>query len=61
MTLFAKKEKIILNSEQQKDDFVEKLNSANISYDIKELNESVFSGKTTYIVKLSAKDLKKVV
>lgn len=61
MTLFTKKEKIILNSEQQRDDFIEKLDKAHVDYDVREDKTSVFSGKVAYIFSVKATDLKKVV
>ncbi|MCR5510054.1 MAG: hypothetical protein K6F54_03800 [Lachnospiraceae bacterium] len=61
MSLFTKKETITLFSEQQKDSFIEKLESNHIDYKIKESNDSVFSNEIHYIVKVSAADLKKVV
>ena len=36
MTLFTKKEKIFLNSEQQRDDFIEKLDKAHVDYNVRE-------------------------
>lgn len=61
MTLFTKKEKIILNSELQKDDFIEKLDKAHVDYDVREDKASVFGGKVAYIFSIKATDLKKVV
>ena len=34
MKFFTKKETIILNSELQRDDFIEKLDSAHVAYDV---------------------------
>lgn len=61
MNLFGKKEKIILNSEQQKEDYIQKLENAHVKYDIKTDKDSVSSGHTTYIVSINAADLKKIV
>ena len=61
MTLFTKKEKIIFNSELQRDDFIEKLDKAHVDYDVREDKTSVFSEKVTYIFSIRATDLKKVV
>ena len=61
MTLFDKKEKIILNSELQRDEFIEKLDRAHVRYDVKEDTKSMFGGKNTYIFRVNAEDLKKVV
>lgn len=61
MTLFEKKEKIVINSETQKDDFIERLDRAHARYDLHESQESIFSDKISYIFRVNAKDLKKVV
>lgn len=61
MKLFSKKEKIILNSEQQKDDFIEKLEKANVHYVIRAEKDEGYNGRQSYIVRVDAEDLKKVV
>ncbi|MCR5733497.1 MAG: hypothetical protein K6G22_02720 [Lachnospiraceae bacterium] len=61
MKLFSKKEKIVLRSEHQKDNFIEKLENAHIDYDIREDKDSVYSNHTTYIIRIEAADMKKVV
>ncbi len=61
MSIFTKKEKIVLFSEAQKDQLIEKLESAHIEYDVRESQDSVFSTHTSYIVSVPAGDLKKVV
>lgn len=61
MSIFGKKEKIVLFSEAQKDEMIEKLESAHIEYDIREKSDSVFSNHLSYIVLVNAGDLKKVV
>lgn len=61
MTLLGKKEKIVINSEQQKDNFIERLDKAHVEYDIKEEQPSMFSNRVSYIFRVSTKDLKKVV
>ncbi|MCR5596305.1 MAG: hypothetical protein K6G12_10670 [Lachnospiraceae bacterium] len=61
MSLFSKKEKITLYSETQKDEFIDKLERAHVTYNLHEDKDSVFSNSTTYIVKLNASDLKKVI
>lgn len=61
MSIFAKKEKIVLFSEAQKDEMIEKLESAHIEYDIREKTDSVFSSHPSYIVSVHAGDMKKVV
>ncbi len=61
MSLFTKKEKIILRSEQQKDEFIERLDSANVKYDIREDKENSTPGHIAYMIRLDARDMKKVV
>jgi hypothetical protein len=61
MSLFGKKEKVILRSEEQKDAFIEKLDSANIKYDIREDKENSTPGHIAYMVRVDAKDMQKVV
>jgi len=61
MKLFSKKENIILNSEQQKEDFIEKLENAHVHYVIREKKDEVYSGRRSYVLKVDAEDLKKVV
>ncbi len=58
MELFSKKEKIFLGSEQQKDDMIEKLENAHVKYDIRVDRENVNTGRTSYILRLKAADLK---
>lgn len=61
MKLFSKKEKIILRSEQHKDDFIEMLENAHIDFDIHEDKDSVSNNHPTYIVRIETADMKKVV
>ena len=61
MNLFTKKEKIVLRSEQQKDVFIERLENAHIEYDIREDRGSVFDNHMTYIIRIPAAEMKKVV
>ncbi len=61
MKLFSKKAKFMLNSEQQKDDFIEKLESAHIEYDIRKDKDSAINNHPTYIVRIDAADMQKVV
>ena len=61
MNIFTKKEKIVLRSEQQKDDFIERLEKAHVDYDIHEDKENSFGNDIAYIVRIPAADMKKVV
>jgi len=56
MKLFRKKANVILRSEQQKEEFVEKLENAHIRYNIR-VDQDNASG---YVIRLYADDLKKV-
>ena len=60
MSLFQKMDKVVLRSEGQRDAFIEKLQKAHIEYRIQEVQDSVFSHKTRYIVHVSAADLMKL-
>ena len=60
MSLFTKKESIILKSELQKDAYIEKLEKAHVDYDVVEDRDTVFSDKMTYIIRVRTADLKKV-
>ena len=60
MSMFTKKETIVLNNEHQKDEYIEKLNKANVEYDIAEDRETLYIRKVTYIIHVKASDMKKV-
>ena len=60
MKLFRKKEKIILRSEQQKEDFVAKLEKAHIDYDIREDWDNASGKSCAYIIRVYAEDYKRV-
>ena len=60
MSLFTKKETVVLKTEQQKDAFIEKLEKAHVDYDVSEDRVSVFSDKMNFYIRLKADDLKKV-
>ncbi|MCR5591012.1 MAG: hypothetical protein K6F73_05710 [Lachnospiraceae bacterium] len=61
MSLFEKKETITLFSEQQKDDYIEKLDMAHVAYDLREKKVGSFDNQITYIIKVKSADLKKVI
>ena len=60
MSLFTKKETIVLKNEQQKDAYIEKLENAHIDYDVFEDRETLYSRDVSYIIRIKAADLKKV-
>ena len=60
MSLFSRKETIILKTEQQKDAYIERLEKAHVEYDIHEDRETVYSRDVSYIIRVKAGDLKKV-
>ncbi len=60
MSIFVKKETIVFMNEQQKDEYIEKLNNANVEYRIAETHEEPFGSKVTYTIQVRASDLKKV-
>lgn len=61
MSLFEKKETVTLYSEQQKDDYIEKLDQAHIVYDLRVKKDNSFDNRTTYVFRVKADDLKKVI
>ena len=60
MSLFTRKETIILKTEQQKDAYIERLENAHVDYDVFEERDSVYTRDVTYIIRVKAADLKKV-
>ena len=61
MSLFGKRETITLYSEQQKDEYIEKLDRAHIVYDLREKTEGSFDNRIFYVIRVKADDLKKVI
>lgn len=61
MKLFSKKEDIMVNSEAQKDEMIAKLEKANVEYKLLDNNDSVFKNGVSYIIRVEAAELKKVV
>ncbi len=55
-----KKTKIVLFSERQKDDMLERLERSKVDYEIREVT-SLFTFGTYYSISLNAADMKKVV
>ena len=60
MSLFNRKETIVLKSEQQKDAYIELLEKAHVDYDVFEDRDTIFSRDVSYIVRVKTSDLKKV-
>ena len=60
MSLFNKKETIVLKSEQQKDAYIERLEKAHVEYDAFEDRDTIYSRDVSYIIRVKASDLKKV-
>ena len=60
MSLFNKKETIVLKSEQQKDTYIERLEKAHVEYDVFEDRDTIYSRDVSYIIRVKASDLKKV-
>ena len=60
MSLFTKKEMIILKTEQQKDAYIDRLEKAHVDYDIREEHDDIYSRDVTYIIRVRTEDLKKV-
>ena len=60
MSLFSKKETIVLKTMQQRDAFIERLEKAHVDYDIKEDRDSIYSQDLTFYIRVKAEDMKKV-
>ncbi len=60
MSLFTRKETIVLKSEQQRDSFIEKLEKAHVEYRYTEERDAVYTRDVNYVIRLKASDLKKV-
>ena len=60
MSLFTKKETIILKTEQQKDAYIERLEKAHVAYNIHEDRDNIYSRDVSYIIRINAADMKKV-
>ena len=60
MSLFNKKETIVLKTEQQKDAYIERLDKARVTYNVSVRRDDIYSRNVFYIIELNAADLKKV-
>jgi hypothetical protein len=60
MSLFHKKETVVLKNEQQKDAYIERLEKAHVEYDVFEDQDNIYSRGVSYIIRIKASDLKKV-
>ena len=60
MSLFNKKETIVLKSEQQKDTYIERLEKAHVEYDVFEDRDTIYSRDVSYIIRVKASDLTKL-
>ena len=59
MGMFSRKETIVLRSEEQRDEYIDRLQKAHVEYDITEDHWSACD-KVTYLVRVRTSDLKKV-
>ncbi len=60
MKLFSRKKTIILRSEQQKEELIEKFENAHVKYDLRPDKDNVYNNHPSYIVHISASELAKV-
>lgn len=60
MNLFQKTNKMIIYSETQKDELVEKLEQAHVTYSIKIKEDTLTSSKPYYELRIASKDFAKV-
>lgn len=61
MKLFAKKENIVLRSEEERDNLVEKLENLHIKYAVRKDSDGVSGSHITYIIRLRSEDMQKVI
>ncbi|MBR6165225.1 MAG: hypothetical protein IKQ45_04795 [Clostridia bacterium] len=60
MSLFNRKETLILKTGQQRDACIERLDAARVEYEVVENKENIYSRDVDHIIRVSAADLKKV-
>ena len=60
ISLFNKKETVVLKSEQQKDAYIDRLEKNHVEYDAFEDRETIYSRDVSYIIRIKVSDLKKV-
>lgn len=60
MNLFHKTTQVVLRSEEQRDEYIEKLQKAHVDYRVFEDQETVYSRDKRFIFRINAADLKKV-
>ena len=60
MNLFHKTTQVVLRSEEQRDEYIERLQKAHVEYRVFEDQENVYSKNKRFIFRINAADLKKV-
>ncbi len=60
MSLFSRKETIVLKNERHKGACIERLENARIEYSIFEEREFIYSRNVSYIIRVKASDLKRI-
>ena len=60
MKLFSRKETIILKTEKQRDEYIDRLDKARVDYDISEAHDDMNRRIVTYFIRVNAADLRKV-
>ncbi len=53
-------EKIVLMTEKQKDNYIDRLEDANVDFEVSVERESIYSREIQYVIRVKAEDLKKV-
>ena len=53
-------EKIVLMTEKQKDNYIDRLEDANVDFEVFVERESIYSRDIQYVIRVKAEDLKKV-
>ena len=60
MSLFTRKETLVFKTEQQRDAYIEKLDAAHAEFEVRTIEDNIYSKDKDYILRVSASDLKKV-
>ena len=60
MNLFHKTTQVVLRSEEQRDEYIERLQKAHVEYRVFEDQENVYSKDKRFIFRINAADLRKV-
>ena len=60
MSLFTRKKTLVFKTEQQRDEYIERLDTAHVEYEVREYRDDIYSRNVDYLILVDASDLKKV-